>query len=144
MKIAVAKRPVEQFQTAVTLPETQLEPDQEAYFGNSSDGQFVDENGMPIDPPTDPNTEVTTSRINPNEVDPGAAQPPREQRRDRIGDLVESITGRRPDSRDPRDARSDPRYDPRDPRYVDPRAPDPRDRRRDVPPSRPQDSRPNQ
>jgi len=146
MKVAVAKRPVEQFQTAVKLPETQLEPDQEAYFGNTTDGQFVDENGMPIDPPTDPNTDVTTSRIDPSEVDPGAA-PPREQRRDRIGDLVESITGRRPDARndprndpraDPRDERYDPRYDPRDPRYIDPRAQDPRARRRrDEPPPPP-------
>jgi penicillin-binding protein 1A len=129
MKIAVAKRPVEQFQTAVTLPETQIEPDNEAYFGNSSDGQFVDENGMPVDPPTDPNTEVTTSRIDPADVDPGAQsprgqrEPRRDDRRDRIGDLVESITGRRPDS-----------------------STDPRDRRRgdQPPPSRPQESRPNQ
>ncbi|MBA3895623.1 MAG: PBP1A family penicillin-binding protein [Sphingomonadaceae bacterium] len=49
MKVAVAKRPIEQFQTAVTLPEWQLEPDNEAYFGNVDEGQFVDENGMPID-----------------------------------------------------------------------------------------------
>ncbi len=124
MKIATAKRPVEQFQTAVTLPETQLEPDEEAYFGNDADGQFVDENGMPADPPFDPNTEVTTSRIDPAEVDAGA-QPrdPRDQRRDdrrdRIGDLVESITGRRPE-------------------------PDPRERRRGEPPPRYQEPRPNQ
>jgi penicillin-binding protein 1A len=135
MKIAVAKRPIEQFQTQVTLPETQLEPDQEAYFGDNSQGPFVDENGLPVDPPGTV-VERTTSDIDPSEVDPGAAPPPREQRRDRIGDLVESITGRRPDSdprndlrndprADPRDARYDPRFDPRDPRYIDPR-----DRRR--------------
>ena len=34
MTVAVAKRPVEKFQTEVTLPEWQLEPDEEAYFGN--------------------------------------------------------------------------------------------------------------
>ena len=34
MTIAVAKRPIEKFQTEVTLPEWQLEPDEEAYFGN--------------------------------------------------------------------------------------------------------------
>ncbi|RZM34677.1 MAG: PBP1A family penicillin-binding protein, partial [Sphingomonas sp.] len=33
MKVAVANRPVEQFDTKVTLPEYQLEPDQESYFG---------------------------------------------------------------------------------------------------------------
>ena len=50
---AVAKRPVEQFETEVTLPEWQLEPDQEAYFtnqANQSDAPIVDENGMPVDP----------------------------------------------------------------------------------------------
>ena len=52
MKVAVSKRPPEKFQTDVTLPEWQLEPDEEAYFGNADDGQFVDENGEPIDPET--------------------------------------------------------------------------------------------
>ena len=47
---AVAKRPVEEFDTEVTLPEWQLEPDDEAYFTNGSNAPFVDENGMPIDP----------------------------------------------------------------------------------------------
>jgi penicillin-binding protein 1A len=55
MKVAVANRPVEQFQTQVTLPEWQLEPDEETYFGNVDEGQFVDENGAPIDRGADPN-----------------------------------------------------------------------------------------
>ncbi len=46
MTVAVAKRPVENFQTEVTLPEWQLEPDEEAYFGNADNGSFVDENGQ--------------------------------------------------------------------------------------------------
>jgi penicillin-binding protein 1A len=54
MKIAVAKRPIEQFLTKVTLPEWQLEPDEEAYFGNVDEGHFVDENGLPIEAPSDP------------------------------------------------------------------------------------------
>jgi len=33
MKPATASRPIEQFQTEVTLPEWQLEPDEESYFG---------------------------------------------------------------------------------------------------------------
>ena len=45
MTVAVAKRPVEQFQTAVTLPEWQLEPDDEAYFGNADNGAFLDDQG---------------------------------------------------------------------------------------------------
>ncbi len=48
MRIAVAKRPIEQFDTKVTLPETQLEPDEEAYFGDPDTGQFVDEDGNPL------------------------------------------------------------------------------------------------
>ncbi|MEC3912881.1 PBP1A family penicillin-binding protein [Sphingobium sp. CR2-8] len=52
MKVAVAKRPVEQFETQVTLPEWQLEPDDEAYYGspdNGMGGMMVDENGLPIE-----------------------------------------------------------------------------------------------
>ncbi len=48
MKFAVARRPVEKFQTEVTLPEWQLEPDEEAYFGNADDREVLDENGQPI------------------------------------------------------------------------------------------------
>ncbi len=48
MRVAVAKRPVEKFDTEVTLPEWQLEPDNEAYFGGPDDFQYVDENGIPI------------------------------------------------------------------------------------------------
>lgn len=48
MRIAVAGRPVEQFDTEVILPEWQLEPDQEAYFGDAGDSYFVDEDGNPV------------------------------------------------------------------------------------------------
>lgn len=48
MQVAVAKRPVEQFETEVTLPEWQLEPDNEAYFGAPDDERYVDEDGNPV------------------------------------------------------------------------------------------------
>ena len=48
MKVAVAKRPVEAFETQVTLPEFQLEPDDETYLG-SPDDAFVDPDGMPVE-----------------------------------------------------------------------------------------------
>ncbi|MBB5684074.1 transglycosylase domain-containing protein [Sphingobium boeckii] len=51
MKIAVAKRPIENFETDVTLPEWQLEPDEEAYYGGPDDTQFVDEDGNPVERP---------------------------------------------------------------------------------------------
>ncbi len=48
MKIAVAGRKVEKFDTDVVLPEWLSEPDDEVYFGDDGDSFFVDENGNPI------------------------------------------------------------------------------------------------
>ena len=48
MQIAVAKRPIENFETEVTLPEWELEPDDEAYYGAPDEGVFVDEHGNPV------------------------------------------------------------------------------------------------
>jgi penicillin-binding protein 1A len=52
MKPATANRPVEPFETQVTLPEFQLEPDQE--YGQPDNGGYVDENGNPIDTGSQP------------------------------------------------------------------------------------------
>ncbi len=50
MKVAVATRPVEQFDTQVTLPEWQLEPDDEAYYGQPDSGiPTIDANGQVIE-----------------------------------------------------------------------------------------------
>jgi len=54
MRGAVANRPVEAFATAVTLPEWQLEPDEQAYLGNADDGRFVDDSGNPLPGHRDP------------------------------------------------------------------------------------------
>jgi penicillin-binding protein 1A len=52
MRAAVGRRPIEQFETEVTLPEWQLEPDEESYFGAPDEGAiFVDEDGNPIEAP---------------------------------------------------------------------------------------------
>ncbi len=52
MRYAVANRPVEEFDTEVTLPEWQLESEDDAYFGDPfGEEVFVDENGLPIDDP---------------------------------------------------------------------------------------------
>ncbi|MBV8238199.1 MAG: PBP1A family penicillin-binding protein [Sphingomonas sp.] len=45
---AVANRPIEQFETQVTLPEAQLEPDAESYYGGPDNGLFVDPDGNPV------------------------------------------------------------------------------------------------
>ena len=55
MSRAVANRQVEPFETAVTLPEWQLEPDDEAYFGNEAAPDNtppqVNDDGLPADQP---------------------------------------------------------------------------------------------
>ncbi len=83
MKVAVAKRPVEQFETQVTLPEWQLEPDEEAYYGNPDNGMdsdrggmMVDENGLPLErsqPQRDESGEGQGDAVDPQDRPP----PPR-------------------------------------------------------------------
>ncbi len=51
MRIAVARRPVEAFDTEVVLPEWQLEEEDDAYFGAPGEEGLVDENGMPLELP---------------------------------------------------------------------------------------------
>ncbi|MES2159373.1 MAG: PBP1A family penicillin-binding protein [Pseudomonadota bacterium] len=92
MKVAVAKRPVEQFETQVTLPEWQLEPDEEAYYGTpdgtSEGGMMVDENGLPIERPR---AEEPQSQDDPElEVDPEERAPP--QRIDQ--QWIDNVLGR--------------------------------------------------
>jgi len=48
---AVAGRPVEQFDTQVTLPQDNLD-DESNYFGQPDNGLFVDDDGNPVDPGT--------------------------------------------------------------------------------------------
>jgi penicillin-binding protein 1A len=53
MKVAVARRPIEQFDTDLKLPEWQLEPDDEALSGNPGDYSYMDEQGNLIAPNAD-------------------------------------------------------------------------------------------
>lgn len=50
MRYAVKDRPVEQFDTELQLPEWQLEPDDEYFFGDPDDYYFIDEQGNLIEP----------------------------------------------------------------------------------------------
>ncbi|ETI60289.1 penicillin-binding protein [Sphingobium sp. C100] len=86
MKVAVAKRPVEKFDTEVTLPEWQLEPDEEAYYnspdagmgGGMDGGMMVDENGLPIMRPRPAQPDPYADDQQQMEVDPeDRPQPPR-------------------------------------------------------------------
>jgi penicillin-binding protein 1A len=50
MRYAVKDRPVEEFETTVELPEWQMEPDEEAMFGDPEDYYFIDEQGNLVEP----------------------------------------------------------------------------------------------
>nr|WP_133366825.1 PBP1A family penicillin-binding protein [Qipengyuania sediminis] len=52
MRYAVAKRPVEQFDTELKLPDWQLEPDAEAMQGDPQDYYFIDEDGNLVERPS--------------------------------------------------------------------------------------------
>lgn len=72
MRSAVASRKVEAFDTEVTLPEWQLEPDEEAYFGGPDNGVFVDADGNPVgEGPSTPEDMVS----NPGAPDSGGGPP---------------------------------------------------------------------
>jgi penicillin-binding protein 1A len=124
MKPATASRPIEQFETQVTLPEWQLEPDEESYFGqpdNSQDGgqggqdggQMVDGDGNPIERPAPvrqaaPNDDSGSPAI---ESDQPSPAPPQQLNQDWIDRVTgrdaprrEAPAGRQPLQRDvPRD-----------------------------------------
>jgi penicillin-binding protein 1A len=48
MRVAVAGRKIEAFDTKVTLPDWKLDNDEQAYIGNPDNGMFVDEKGNPL------------------------------------------------------------------------------------------------
>jgi penicillin-binding protein 1A len=50
MRFAVNKRPVEEFDVTLELPEWQLEPDEEALLGGPDDYYYIDEQGNLIEP----------------------------------------------------------------------------------------------
>jgi len=54
MRYAVKSRPVEEFDVTLELPEWQLEPDEEAMFGEPEDYYYIDEQGNMVEPGTDP------------------------------------------------------------------------------------------
>ena len=98
MKPATANRPIEQFDTQVTLPDWQLEPDEEAYYGQPDDGSagapMVDPDGNPL--PQAPRESDPQAQGEP--ADGGAPDTPPQQQ---LNDLIDRVTGRDAPSRDP-------------------------------------------
>jgi len=95
MSVAVANRPVQQFETQVPMPDWQLQPDEEAQPENMIDNGVVppvlDENGNPIPqpqgpveipapppPPNDPSQQPVSRRMPPQPDFPGQRFPPRD------------------------------------------------------------------
>ena len=116
MAKAVAKRPVEPFETEVPMPDWQLTPEEEMFGDQPIDPNamtpLVDENGMPIYPaPYDPNVPM---------------QPPQQQpmiRPDGTGDPTQQELDQafppqppQPQQQRPQDPRSPPPTDPSEPR----------------------------
>ena len=105
MRYATARRPVEQFDTELKLPEWQLEPDDEAYYGNPDDYQYVDDQGNLIDPgrPQETPGEPLDPR-DPGEQPPapGGVLPDVQSPQAAGDDFLDQATGRDPPPFDPR------------------------------------------
>src|SRR5437868_4588920 len=91
MSVAVANRPVEQFETQVPMPDWQLTPEEEVYGDTALDANamqpMVDENGMPIGmPPPEPGMPQPQPMVRddgtgePNQQELDQAFPPQQQR----------------------------------------------------------------
>ena len=72
MSVAVANRPVEQFETQVPMPDWQLTPEEELYGDQAIDSNtsapMVDENGMPLNtpPPSEPGAPQQQPMVRPD------------------------------------------------------------------------------
>jgi len=92
MRYAVARRPVEKFDTELKLPDWQLEPDDEQLQGDPNEYYYTDDQG---------------NMIRPGDTDKGPGDPPAEGQGDNIGfqqdgsppaandDFLDQATGRR-------------------------------------------------
>jgi penicillin-binding protein 1A len=108
MRVAVANRPIEQFETEVPLPDWQLEPDEESWGipYEYEGGPLVDENGNPISAvPADP--------LAPVPAQPGQG-PPDQTELDRIFSSPLPQREQRPPP--PQPPKSEPPADPLEPR----------------------------
>lgn len=109
MQFAVAKRPVEQFETQAPMPDWQLEPDEEAWGYNYVDSQpLVDADGNPL--PAQP-------------VDPLAPQgapgqpglPPQQETREWLDEVLRRNPDNRPAAGQPQPQRAPPQRQPSEP-----------------------------
>ncbi len=107
MRVAVANRPVEKFDTEATLPEWQLEPDDETNFGKPGDYYYTDEQGNLVDPGNHPREqEPYLGPEGPGDNGGPVAVPPQPAANDDF--LDEATGGRVPAAAPPPRARASP------------------------------------
>ncbi len=112
MRVAVAKRPVEQFETQVQMPTWQLEPDEEAWDLNYVDSEpLVDADGNPLG----------TEPLDPLAPQPIEREPAERQPDAQTQEWLDEVLRRNPDNRPqpaervPPPSRQPPRQAPRQP-----------------------------
>ncbi|HEY7005165.1 MAG TPA: PBP1A family penicillin-binding protein [Sphingomicrobium sp.] len=140
MSVAVARRPVEQFDTQVPMPDWQLTPEEEMYGDEAPDmngigPMMVDENGMPL--PGSPTGDTGYPQQQPM-VQPGTPGAPTQQELDRAFPPQQQPTIRRPPSTYP--PQPQPRQPP--PRQPPPSTPPPQPPPGSTPPADPSQPRP--
>jgi penicillin-binding protein 1A len=107
MSRAVANRPIEQFETAVPVPDWLAEPDDEAWYGEPDNIQFVDPDGNPVEP-------GDRAEPAPDEAPPPGDDEP--QPRDKLDqDWIDKAIGRDPQPPPRREPQPPPRREPQPP-----------------------------
>ena len=123
MVAAVARRPVEQFETEVPIPDWQLEPEEELFgdYINSDNAPLVDENGNPIYPDATipgqqmpPGYEAYPTEQQPSPFDRPVAPPQQQPQQQQPGTAPRPLPGT--PVRPPPPPRSAPQPDPLQPR----------------------------
>src|SRR5690348_5495237 len=138
MSVAVANRPVQQFQTQVPMPDWQLSPEEEIYGDQPVDmndtAPLVDANGMPLGTPSQPMDQQQQPMVNPD----GTGAPTQQE-------LDQAFPPQQPPARRPPPyGTQPPRYPPPPPPRQTPYVPDnqAQPQPRSVPPSDPSQPRP--
>jgi penicillin-binding protein 1A len=90
----VAKRPVEPFETQVTLPEWQLEPDEETYFGAPDEGAATPPEGSPMDKVLDEAGVPPETATQPAPTTPVPAPPVRKPATELAPNYLDEVIGK--------------------------------------------------
>ena len=119
MSVAVARRPVEQFETQVPIPDWQLTPEEEMFGDQAVDANgmqpMVDENGLPLGtPPQEPGFQQQPPLVRPD----GTGDPSQQE-------LDQAFPPQQPQPQPPRRPQPQPQPQPQD-SALPPEPPQPR------------------